>query len=62
MGRKKLNRSGDEIREQWKLRRKRYYEKHRDRVCKEERERYRVKKNREGETESGVFEEEVSEA
>ena len=55
MGRKKLNRSGDEIREQWKLRRKRYYEKHRARVCRKERERYKKEKK----SESGVFEKEV---
>ena len=50
MGRKKLNRTEDEIKEQWRNRSRRYYEKHKDieRVRKLERyHRSKVEKENE---------------
>ena len=40
MGRKKLNRTKEEINEQTKLRMRKYYERHKDRLKKEKLERY----------------------
>ena len=40
MGRKKLNKTDDEIREQWNVRAKKYYQRNKDRIRKERMCRY----------------------
>ena len=44
MGRKKLNRTEEELREQKRVRDRRYYQKHRKCICKKRMERYLEKK------------------
>ena len=46
MGRKKLNRTKEEIKEQWRKRRMKYYEKNKDVVKKRELKRYYENKKR----------------
>ena len=46
MGRKKLNKTADEIREQWRNRRMKYYERHKERIKKRELARYYENKKR----------------
>ena len=40
MGRKKLNRSKEEIRDQWKIRSNRYYQKHKEDIKKRNLRKY----------------------
>lgn len=40
MGRKKLNRNKDEIRNQWKIRSNRYYQKHKEKIKKRNLKKY----------------------
>ena len=47
MGRKKLNRTKEELREQFRIRQRRFYERHSERIKKEKLEQYYERKTME---------------